>query len=357
MFRVILALASLLTSFESAFAAVPEPGCVSYYREIFQSMRDDFVPLNGGSRLIRTSSTRKNLIGEEIGRLLLSDHPEVQAVIDELAELGGELRLRITRVGSSGIEVSGRSHFRYDPEDGIPVISVDPGVDLDILDHEVQHFRDWKRERERLIRSGLEGASLENAVRTIFSTPEEIQKYERNAVGAQLRSQARRSRALSTRMPRRNSAIPSRVLPAVKLNDFISLITYPEREALLRILAQGQGSPRLIGGLMDEAVRKGMALRKAAHRRASENLKRMTENQVGPALLEQMEARVSQLLREDPLFDGMFNEWNMEDFNSYKLLLKQEFNRALLRRKQSQLERGVRRDSAGERSGRHRFGQ
>ena len=335
-------LAALLTFATSAALAAPgasgatmKPGCNGYYRRIFQSMRGDVVPLSPGSQLYRTSSAKTHLRSEELGRLLRSDHPEVQAAIDELAELGGELRLRVTRLGISGPEVRGRSHFRYDPHDGIPVISIDPDVDLDVLDHELQHFRDWKHERERLVRSGLDGEALEAALLKIFSEPEDVQSTERKAVGAQLRSQARMNQALSTPRGRQNSVIPSRALPAVKLEAFVSLITYPEREALLRVLSDGLGTRDLIPKLMDEAVRKGLALRKAAHRRASENLRRMTEKNVGnPAMWEQMETRVRHLAREDLLFDGIFNEGTMEDFAVHKDLLRREFDRALERRHQ-----------------------
>lgn len=153
--------------------------------------------------------------------------PAIDALIDELAASGGELRRILSvRVRDEALLEVSSAYFAV--EAGKPVIGLGPYASLATIAHERQHFRDWRNLVERLLKDGkTQEQALELAAKARL-TAKWKRMTERNATTAEFKTLLEADAAAGVPLYLRVYRYESR--------RFAATVTYPEREAIGRAL-------------------------------------------------------------------------------------------------------------------------
>lgn len=109
-------------------------------------------------------------------------------VIRELEHSGGELRALKPFAADflADFKENGLSYFRLS-EEGAPILAIEPNSPRSTIEHELQHFRDWKKIRDELVGKGIEPKEAGyRANKIIGSSPKMIRWTEANAVGREI---------------------------------------------------------------------------------------------------------------------------------------------------------------------------
>ncbi|HVJ65380.1 MAG TPA: hypothetical protein VM901_09005 [Bdellovibrionota bacterium] len=108
-------------------------------------------------------------------------------IIRDVQASGGEVRKWSTKGWFKPTDVSGLSYFAFDPETGTPRLSFDDNAPRDFIEHEYQHYLDWKEKKLEFMAQGIsEREAGLRASHYTHSSPQKIYSTEKNAVQRQL---------------------------------------------------------------------------------------------------------------------------------------------------------------------------
>ena len=197
---------------------------------------------------VRFNSRAKGLTYEK--EAVLNGHNKYyNSAIDELKLANGELR----RLGMLTADIFpprgeiGLSYFRVTDE-GIPIVAIERKVSRAMIEHEMQHFRDWNAMRLKFISEGF--SPLEAALKSkkFYFTPSKVRQTEFNAVKEELK-----------------------YLNATVLDvEFLRRIVYPEIATIVKTInfqqltkkKMSSKTKRLLNSFMDKAISKAIRIRR-----------------------------------------------------------------------------------------------
>lgn len=184
----------------------------------------------------------------EHGTVLPGKNQSLNEVLRELADAGGEVRAlkpHLSDLKAHFIE-NRLSYFRVS-RDGVPILAIEPFSSEATISHELQHFRDWKAIREKLISQGEERATAGiKANKILLSSPSSVRWTEANAVEREL---------LHIKLSVLDSALTKRIV-------------YPEISSISKTLLKkdakrypNSNAKRQMIELMDDAIYKAIRIR------------------------------------------------------------------------------------------------
>lgn len=109
-------------------------------------------------------------------------------VIKKLEEEGGEVRY-IGIISADLIPKFGKQYLSYFrvTKSGRPILAIEKNASTSTIEHELQHFRDWKKQKHKFMEKGL--SEKEAAIKSYyyFQTPKKRRLTERNAVREEIK--------------------------------------------------------------------------------------------------------------------------------------------------------------------------
>lgn len=198
----------------------------------------------------------------ESGRIVHSDEPFLKRLIDEVHELGGEVR-RLSAINPESETLLDHSmaYFRATPERGI--IAIGRHTEPAALAHEMAHFRDWQALLGRYRSQGFDQAGAFERAAAEFNGHAFVRYTERNAVTAQIQHEAKLGAA------RTGQSLVEQPF-RYENPELIRALNYPETEALARLFhemnAGGTGSRAQLTYAREEYAR-AILRRGLRHRR------------------------------------------------------------------------------------------
>lgn len=226
---------------------------------------------------------------QEVGIVRSAKNPLLQGAVDHVARAGGEFRVLSIMDERTGKVARGTGYTHYDRAKHIPYIAVAPNDTWDGVVHELTHFDDLLEAKKKLLDAGITGEKLDEKMNRIWSQDLLFhQKTEKRAIARQFQALAAKSKIQGR--PNRDAVSPGTAtiaLPkfAEKLDYFISNAVYPEMMPILRFLEQTRPNsdrmpdPTEVFPFVDEAIRKAVAIKRAAYRRAMARIAKLEATQ------------------------------------------------------------------------------
>jgi hypothetical protein len=218
----------------------------------------------------------------DVGRILPGSNAILNTLIEDIEAVGGVVSSR-RLVAAIRFTDFFRDHelskFSVDLETGCPTIGLSRGADIGEIEHERQHFYDWKRIRDDKISEGLAASEAGIESWRYWSIPAHQVEFEENAVRRELRFSN-----ISVRDPL-----------------YLSRIIYPQVVGIIRYAEIGEGSGvdahhQEIVRLIDEAIDKSLHLYSERQTSAAESgrTKMLSEMKVPQRFVQAFRERLEQ---------------------------------------------------------------